>query len=60
MVYILMSIYCWKRKKIKNQLGLSEVDEVGKIWDKHRANADRVSNHYDSANEVVSNDMHGD
>ena len=40
-----------EEEKDKHQLGLSEVDEVGKIWDKHRANADRVSNHYDNANE---------
>ena len=29
-----------EEEKDKHQLGLSEVDEVGKIWDKHRANAE--------------------
>ena len=38
-------------KKDNNQLELSEIDEIGKIWDKHRINADKVANHYYSTNE---------
>lgn len=33
----------------KNQLRLTEVSPIGKTWDKHRANADKVSDYYASA-----------
>jgi len=39
-------------KKDKNQLNLSEVSKIGKTWDKHRANADKISNYYASASEA--------
>lgn len=38
-------------KKDNNQLELSEIDKIGKIWDKHRVNVDKISHHYYSSNE---------
>lgn len=40
-----------EKEKDNSQLQFSEVDEIGNIWDKHRANADKVANHYADANE---------
>ena len=39
----------------KNLLRLSEVSQIGKTWDKHRANADKVSNYYASTGEGCFN-----
>lgn len=38
-----------------NILSLSEVSPVGEIWDKHRANADKVSEYYAQAGEGIFN-----
>lgn len=40
-----------KCQQSKNQLRLSSVSPIGKTWDKHRANADKVSDYYASAPE---------
>ena len=40
-----------KFQKNQNILSLSEVSSIGKTWDKHRANADKVSDYYAKANE---------
>jgi len=39
----------------KDLLRLSDVSQIGKTWDKHRANADIVSNYYTSADEGCFN-----
>ncbi|BAZ17424.1 hypothetical protein NIES4071_93020 [Calothrix sp. NIES-4071] len=38
----------WKapKKKTEKVLKLSEASPTGKIWDKHRANAENISEHY--------------
>lgn len=37
--------------KTKNQLKLSDISVAGKIWDKHRANAQKISEYYADAEE---------
>ncbi|MBD2778029.1 hypothetical protein [Iningainema tapete] len=38
-----------KYQQSRSQLRLTEVSPIGKAWDKHRANADQVSEYYASA-----------
>ncbi|MCP6759139.1 MAG: protein rep [Fischerella sp. CENA71] len=42
-------------KHSKNTLDLSDVSPIGKIWEKHRTNADKISNYYASAGEGCFN-----
>lgn len=44
-----------KCKKSKDVLGLSDVSAIGKTWDKHRANADTVSDYYARAGKACFN-----
>jgi plasmid rolling circle replication initiator protein Rep len=38
-------------KEDKNQINLCDVSKVGRTWDKHKANADRISKYYMNASE---------
>ncbi|OYD90542.1 hypothetical protein CDG76_30415 [Nostoc sp. 'Peltigera membranacea cyanobiont' 210A] len=40
-----------KFQQNQNLLSLSEVSPIGKIWDKHRANTDKVLQYYAKADE---------
>ncbi|WP_292733091.1 hypothetical protein [Nostoc sp. JL31] len=40
-----------KSQQNQNVQSLSEVSPIGKIWDKHRANTDKVFHYYDKADE---------
>ncbi|BAY47221.1 replication protein A [Scytonema sp. HK-05] len=44
-----------KCQESKNLLKLSDVSQIGTTWDKHRANADKVSKYYASAGEGCFN-----